>query len=203
MILGVVSSSINKTITPVVTGKPVLSNFRILSTELSRVYFNSTTDVTGLTTTGFVISGKTILSVNIDAGGLSGYFAVSVPFTFWDNNTIRLGENNSLVDVNTKLHNFTMEYIVNNIAEPTASTNRYVSVAGGGDGTSEASPWTWAQAVTNAAPGMTIWVKAGNYGSYVGSFDKNTTTISNPIKFIGYKTSTGGVPDVIESNYYD
>ena len=79
----------NEIPTPPSSSTPILTNFSIDDYQKSRVYFDASADITGMTTTGFVISGKTISSVTIDGDGLGGYFTVSSPFTFWDNNTIQ------------------------------------------------------------------------------------------------------------------
>ncbi len=173
---------------------PILSNFRIENSYPDRVYFDSSGDISGLTKQGFVISGKTISSINTSGN----YFTVSSPFTFWDNNTIRLGENDNPTDVNSKMHNFTLSYIQNNIDEPDASTNRYVAVGASGDGTSEGNAASLTFMANNAAPGQTWWIKAGNYGNTSISLTKNGTA-TNPIKYVGYKSSIGD----ITKNYLD
>lgn len=178
------------------TGTPTLSNFRIENAEPSRVYFDSSSSISGMTATGFVISGKTISSVSVNGTNTTGhYFTVTEPFTFWDNNTIRLESGDGTV------HDFTMEYIVNNIVEPTASGSvRYVTTtaSGSADGTTEGNAWTIEQAISGASAGMTIYVKAGLYSSKQLDFRK-VGTVDNPIKWIGYKTTTGD----ITSNYWD
>lgn len=196
-LLGIVSDTGGAIIT---SNEPVLSNFHIDNDTPTHVEFDSSTNITGITTTGFVISGKTISNVTIDSDGLGGYFTISVPFTFWDNNTIRLGENDDTSDRQTTLHNFTLSYIENNIVEPSASTYRYVTTvaSGGGNGLTEGTAWTVSEATSNASAGMTIWVKAGNYG-FEHFVSANNGTINSPIKFIGYKTTIGD----ITSNYFD
>lgn len=179
------------TTTPPSGDTPLLSNFRIEDSQKSRVVFDATSDITGMTTTGFVISGKTISSVTIDGDGLGGYLTVSSAFDFWDNNTIRLESGGGTV------YDFDMQYIDNNISEPSASVNRYVttSATGSGDGTTEGTAWTWQQAFANSSAGQTVWVKAGNYGNINISISKNGTT-NSPIKFIGYKNTIGDNPNV-------
>ena len=169
---------------------PILSNFRIENSYPDRVYFDSSGDISGLTKQGFIISGKTISS--LDVGG--SYFKVSSAFTFWDNNTIRLENGNGIVS------DFTLSYIKNNIFEPDASNYRYVttSASGGGNGLSEGNAWTLTQAFDNAEQGQTIWIKAGNYGSITKTISKKGQ-MNSPIKFIGYKSVIGD----IKSNYYD
>ena len=179
-----------------------LSNFRIENSNKNRIYFDVNEPITGSNTNGFTISGKTISGITVIPGQLTGhYFTVSSPFTFWDNNTVRY-EGGSDLNVNE----FTLSYIENNIEEPAASIYRYVTntASGGGDGISEETAWTIYEAVHQATPGMTVWIKAGNYGdvefqdSTSDRFEK-TGTATNPIKFIGYKTS----PDDINVNYFD
>jgi len=177
--------------------KAVLSNFRIENSYKNRVYFDVKGDISGLTKQGFVISGKSISSINTSGN----YFTVTSSFNFWDNNTIRLGENSDSSDVNTKVHNFTLSYIINSILEPEANTYRYVTTDanGGGDGKSEATAWTLKEAASNAVAGMTIWIKAGDYGSIQNWTINKSGTASNPIKYIGYKSSI----EDITSNYFD
>ncbi len=179
----------------VAQGKPVLSNFRIEDSNKNRVYFDASGDISGLTKNGFVISGKTITSISITGN----YFTVSSAFDFWDNNTIRLGEHTDTTDRQSTLYNFTLQYIENNIVEPTASTYKYVttSASGGGNGDSEGTAWTLTEAFSNATSGTTVWIKAGNYG-VVANLDSNNGTVTDPIKFIGYKTTIGD----ITSMYY-
>ena len=52
---------------------PVLSNFRVEDSSKDRVYFDVDGDISGLTIQGFVISGKTISSINTSGN----YFTVS------------------------------------------------------------------------------------------------------------------------------
>ena len=172
---------------PVFAGtNPKIDNFRINDTNKDRVYFDAYGDISALNTTGFTISGKTISAVNTT----NNYFTVSSAFNFWDNNTIRLVSGNGTV------YDFDMQYIDNNIAEPTASTNRYVSTTatGAGNGQSIGSPWTLSQA-GSATAGMTVWIKAGDYGNATLN-PSNSGSSGSPIKFIGYTTTIGDDPDV-------
>ena len=174
----------------------VLTNFRIENDQSSRVYFDSSEPITGKSYNGFFISGKTITGLNIVSGSGSGhYFTVSSAFTFWDNNTIRY-EGGS----DTNIIEFTLSYIKNNIKEPEANSYRYVTIlaTGSGDGLTEEKAWTLQQAVSNATAGMTIWIKAGNYGNQNLSISKAGSPLT-PIKFIGYKSKIGD----ITSNYFD
>lgn len=73
-----------------------------------------------------------------------------------------------------------------------ALTERYVSSTadGSGNGTSENSPWTLAQALTNASAGHRVNVK----GSFTLSADfspSNAGTNQSPIVWRGYQTSIG------------
>ena len=168
-----------------------LSNFRIENSYKDRVYFDVSGDISGLTKQGFVISGKLISSINTSGN----YFTVTTAFTFWDNNTIRLGETSDSSDRQAVLHNFNLEYIENNISEPDASTYRYVSstASGSGNGISEANPWTFEQAGNLVEAGMTVWCKAGDYGNINVTINKNGT-VNSPIKFIGYTNEIGDDP---------
>ena len=179
---------------------PVLKNFEIRDSNPNRVYFTAEGDISGLTTQGFVISGKTITSINTSGN----YFTVSPAFTFWDNNTIRLGEITDTSDRQTTIHNFTLTYIENNIDEPVSSGTEYfvdAAATGTGDGLSETNAFTTIQEGLNAAnsPGSTIWVKAGTYVNTEGDVIRGSGTIINPIKIIGYKNTPGD----ISSMYYN
>ena len=114
---------------------PVLNNFKILQGEEDKVYFEASGEdlskLENLTKQGFIISGKTITVLNIIKDSPAGHsFTVSSAFTFWDNNTIRLENGDGTVD------DFTLTYIINNLIEPNATTNRFVSAtaSGGNDG---------------------------------------------------------------------
>ena len=184
---------------------PVLTNFRIENANKNRVYFDSSDLITATTVKGFKIEGKNIYNITINSGGTTGhYFKVSTPFTYWDNNLIRYegvadGKESDLADFNNnRLFDFTLQYIENNIAEPTAITDRYVSVSGGGDGTSIGSPWTLSQAVSSATAGMTVHIAKGTYPNLTYTI-KNSGKATNPIKFIGYGTNPGDKPVLTRS----
>lgn len=188
-LLGVLSAN-----QPVVdSGTPVLSSFEITDAEPARVYFDASGDVTGLTTSGFVISNKTISTVTIDGDGLGGYFTVSSGFTFWDNSTIRLESGDGTV------HDFNLTYIENSINEPAAMADRYVTVTGAGshNGTI-GNEWTITEAFTNAVAGQTVHIAAGDYGS-VNCTVANDGTATDPIKFIGYDSAPGDNPSLTRS----
>ncbi|MET2984913.1 T9SS type A sorting domain-containing protein [Aureibaculum conchae] len=181
---------------------PKIFNFRVESFEPNRVYFDSDKPIQGSSAEGFFISYRTISGITINAGSTSNhYIEVSESFSYWDNNTIRYeGGGNIKDDDNNFLKEFTLSYIVNNIPEPSTTKDRYVttSASGGGDGTSESSAWTLTEAFSKASAGMTVWIKAGNYGNKNLTFS-NDGTANSPIKFVGYKNTIGD----ITSNYYD
>ncbi|HBK70932.1 MAG TPA: hypothetical protein DDZ39_04620, partial [Flavobacteriaceae bacterium] len=170
--------------------------------EPNKVFFDSDKPITGSSTGGFTVSNRSISGLTVNDGQLSNhYFTVSESFTFWDNNTIRYeGGGDVKDDEGNNLHDFTLSYIENNIPEPDTSQDRYVTTSanGSGDGKSEATAWTWKEAFSNATAGMTVWIKAGNYGNLNLNMYNDGTSM-NPIKFIGYKNSIGD----ITSNYYD
>ena len=144
----------------------MLFNFRVNDTNKDRVLFDCTRDCSGLTKTGFTISGKIISSITIDGDGFGGYLTVKSDFVnayfdFWDNNTIRLESGDGTVP------NFDLTYIENNIIEPSSPVNKWVDVtsSGLGDGASPADVATISYAFENAVAGETWWVKAGDYGN--------------------------------------
>jgi len=181
---------------------PTIFNFRIEASEPNKVYFDSDKPITGSSTDGFTISNRSISGITISSGQLSShYFTVTESFSYWDNNTIRYEGGSNIKDENgNSLFEFTLSYIKNKIPEPDASQDRYVttSATGGGDGLTESTAWTWDEAFSRANAGMTVWIKAGDYGNLNLAIYNDGTSVS-PIKFIGYKESTGD----ITSNYYD
>lgn len=172
---------------------PVINNFLVKNNESSKIYFDSSEPITATTYTGFIVSGKSINEIHINSGQNTGhYFTVSVPFTFWDNNTIRYEGGSNIQDADSNgVYDFTLTYILNNITEPDASTNRYVnaSASGGGNGLSDGTAWTLAEGISNSAAGQTIWIKAGAYSG--GHELNNSGSVSSPIKFKGYTTDIG------------
>ena len=104
-----------------------LYNFRIEGNQPSRVYFDSKVPISGSSSAGFVISGKTIKSLHLSSAGKTGhYFTVSETFTFWDNNTIRYEGGSNLKDhEGSDLAEFTMCYIKNEISEPSGTGKIY------------------------------------------------------------------------------
>lgn len=198
------------TIPPVISVLyPVLYNFRVDDTDPTKVLFDSTSPLIGTTTTGFIVTGKTISGLTINSGQLTGHsFTVSSAFSYWSNNTIRYEGGSNVKDSTDTfpIVNFTLAYIQNNIPEPVglSAGYRYVSATavGGQNGQSEANPWTLAEVRSQVASGQTVFVKAGDYGTdYLDISASGTPT--SPIKIIGYKTAiTGGESD-ITSNYFD
>lgn len=172
---------------------PIMTNFRVNEATPTHVHFDAPLGpVTGLTTQGFTVSGKAVTNINT----LIGYIEVDTPFTFWDNNTIRLEGGNGVV------YDFTMTYISNLIDEPDAVVNRYVSSSGSGDGTSEAAAASLTYALANANPGETWWIKAGTYpGQYSAS---RGGALDNPIKYKGYTSAIGDLDDdyIVDSFTY-
>lgn len=181
-------------------GKPRIGNFIVSPTSKNKVLFTSLGDISTLTKDGFVISGKTILSID----PVDNHFIVDPPFNFWDNNTIRLGEITDISDRQSALHNFTLTYLENNIPDPSTYTNtRWVATTGSdaNDGLTAANAWATIQKGVQDSPSNCIVnVKAGGYGAESFVFDFNNTNgdIDNHKKIRGYKTTA----DDINSMYY-
>lgn len=166
-----------------------MTNFRIEKGQETRIYFDSKGNLSGLTIKGFKVKGKTIKSISVSGG----YLTVSPAFNYWDNNTIKLENGNGVVP------DFSLQYIQNKLVEPKASENRYVTVKGAGshNGTL-GNEWNLVEGMRNAKAGMTVWVRAGNYGP-INPVIKNSGTPSSPIKFIGYQSSPGDNPKLSKS----
>jgi len=182
---------------------PTLSNFRIEQSHLNRIYFDSSEPITATTFTGFEISTHRISAIVINGSETTGhYFRTSSPFNFWNNTTISFNGGSNLADADgTKLNKFVLQHVINNISEPTASKNYYISLEGNdsNNGTSESSAWrTIGKAAKEAKAGSTVWIKAGNYGNEQVLLE-NSGTVTNPIKFIGYKNSPGDIDDLYYS----
>ncbi|GAG22858.1 unnamed protein product, partial [marine sediment metagenome] len=100
---------------------PLISEFRV-DTVLDRVYFTSSEIITvGLNgEVGFTITDKTISSVTINTGALTGhYFTVTADFDYYSNNTIRYDGSGDMADeFSNKVYPFDLQYIQNNIVEP-------------------------------------------------------------------------------------
>lgn len=181
---------------------PRLFDFRVGPDLPDRVYFQSDKAIVGTSPNGFVVSNESVAELFIESGALTGhYLRLSAPLDFWDNNTVRYDGGGDLTDTEARpLLEITLTYVENDIPEPSAPTERYVTrdAAGGGDGLSEASAWTLSEAFENAEPGMSVWMKAGDYGDQNFSITANGTPTS-PIKFIGYRETVGD----IANNYWD
>ncbi len=174
-----------------------LSNFRIINSEKNKVYFDSSEPITASTTNGFTINDKTISGITINTGSKAEhYFTVSSAFTFWDNSTIRYNG-----DSDISVEAFDLQYIDNKIVEPSASVERYASLAGSGshDGTSEGNAWTLKEAAANATAGQKVWVKAG--GDFKGVSFKNNGKVDKPIIVKGYVSTIGDIDGVSFHTY--
>ena len=183
---------------------PVFKNFRIEQTQPGRVYFDSNVPVNGSTVSGIVISGKKVSGISLQAGSTNGhYLTVSMPFTFWDNNTIRYEGGSNIESAHgVSLSEFTLQYIENNIPEPTGTGKKYYVATSGSDvqdGLSESKSWrTITHAAKVAKAGDIVYIRAGDYGSEQVVV-LNSGTASEPIKFIGYKNTPGDNPKIERS----
>ena len=184
---------------------PTLSNFRIENSEKSRVYFDSNVSITGSDIAGFFIGNKTITGITVASNATSGhYFTVGNAFNFWDNHTIRYEGGSDIKDASDNaLHLFTLSYIHNTIPEPDVSnTEYYVTTSGSdsNDGLTESTSFgTIQKALDVAGAGNTVWIKAGVYNTRASTYVRNSGTVNNPLKIIGYKNNTND----ITSTYYN
>jgi len=176
--------------------KAQLSNFRIENNQVSRIYFDVNGDISELTTEGFIVSGRTINGIN----KTENYFSVNNPFTFWDNNTIRLENLNSEVSA------FSLQHIRNKIVEPSALNEEWFVDAGissSGDGKREDTAFKTINEAIKAITqgGAIVHIKAGNYGAeYVKLINElPSNSSSQPYVFQGYRDTPG---DLNNKNYY-
>jgi len=190
---------------------PTLFNFRILDGQTSRMYFDSSISITGISSVGFTISDKSIVGIQWAGSGQTQghYFTVDTPFTFWDNNTIRLENGNNII------YDFTLSYITNNIAEPTTKVKTvWVNnkATGAADGTSEADAFTTLQAGLNStvAGGWLLNLKATDtaytdtgIGAASGANNGYSGGINSPGVVQGYKTTPGDLNGVMYYAYGD
>lgn len=82
-----------------------------------------------------------------------------------------------------------------------AITDKYVSstATGSGDGSSEASPWTLAQAVSNLAAGQRVNIKKGVYTLTSVLNPSAHGTAYRPVLWRGYDTTPGDLDDKLTS----
>jgi len=185
----------NQATTPIIpppaSGDAILTNFRVVPSQLKRIYYDSSSDETGMTATGFVVTDKTVDSVNT----VSNYLIVDSDFTYWDNATVRLSSGSG------EALDFALKHVDNQVSEPTSSgSTYYVTTSGsnGNTGLSEGQAWlTLTYAVAQISAGDVIYVKAGTYTGELIDINAKSGTSTNPIKIIGYKSTIND----ISSNY--
>ncbi len=175
---------------------PRLIDFRIESKFPYRLYFNSSEVIRGTSANGFIVANKVIVDIKLNQGELTDhYFVLEEPLTYWDNLTIRYIGGSDLKDSEGKgIYPFSIRYVRNDLFEPKSNKyNYFISVTGNdlNDGLSEESSWrTITKAGKSVKAGSTVWIKAGDYGDENISI-KASGTITDPIKFIGYKYKPG------------
>lgn len=195
------------------SGQTVLYNFRVSATEADRVLFDSTGNVSAMTARGFVISDRNVVGVTVSGAGTTGhYFTVDEPFTYWDHNTIRLGEINGSATGDGTVSDFELRYIDNRIPRPAPSgTDFFVdaSVAASGNGLSEAAAFktiTEGLQAIRAYSGMggSLWIKAATYRETIPEdiMRDMAGTADQPIYISGYSATPGDNPRV-EIRYPD
>jgi len=178
-----------------------LLNFRIEKNNTSRIYFDSELKLSlslKVSLGNFKVSENSIVGIVINSNQKTGhYLSLKTSYTFWDNVTIsyKMDKEGDLGE----LYSFDLMYVVNNISEPKSSGFRYVKVNGSGkhDGTL-GNEWTFEEAAKLAEPGMTVWIKSGDYIN-IHPVIGNSGNRKSPIKFIGYKSKTGDNPNIPKS----
>lgn len=190
-LVGLVSNNLVEVSPPTANGlSPLIYNFNITNLEPTKVYFDSNEVITASTVTGFTITDKTISSITINTGETTGhYFTVSVAFNFWANNTIRYAGGSNIQDSETNaVIDFDLQYITNDINEPTPLVEKYVTVAGAGthNGTL-GNEWTLTEACLYATAGDHVNIAKGTYSSTYTI--NNSGTVENPIIFEGYNAT--------------
>lgn len=191
--------------TPPSGDAPLLSNFIVDDLYKDRVYFDSSEVITATTTTGFVIYGKTISSININSNSTTGhYFLLADELDFWDNNLIEYTGGSNIQDTDSHIvYDFTLQHIDNLIDEPVGNQpDKYVTTSGGTGAGTIGDPWSFEYAGQSAVAGTTVWVKAGNYGAD-NIVIANNGTADNPIKFIGYDNTIGDAISLNRQNLFD
>lgn len=79
-----------------------------------------------------------------------------------------------------------------------AITEKYCTTTGAGahDGTSEANAWSLTEALTNAAAGHRVNIKAGTYTLAANATPTNAGTVAQPIIWRGYNSTIGDLESV-------
>lgn len=184
---------------------PTLTNFNIINTQTSRVYFNSTASVAGLAVTGFKINDKTISSITINGTSTTGhYITVSTPFKYGEVVNIEcLGGTGTIKD-------FPKDYVANNILY--VGAERWVTPTGAGakNGTNLANAYSMTElnSASLTAP-MRVNIAKGNYTGTLTAKNGNAGT-GEYIIYEGYNNSPGDMNyavyhpnygDVLNANY--
>ena len=180
------------------TGTPYISAFHVENDQRSRVYFDSSADITGLTTTGFKINDKTISSLTLNGTNTSGhYITVGSAFKYGEVINIEyLGGNGTILE-------FPKDYVANNLIY--SGTEVWVTPTGGGskNGT-KANPYSMTElnAATLTAP-TRVNIAKGSYSGSLTAKNGNSST-GEYIVYEGYDTDEGDMNyDVFHPNYGD
>lgn len=168
---------------------PVLSNFHKKDTDRDRIYFDSSSSISGMTSQGFITSNNTILGITVIGTSTTGhYLTVGTSYNYWNNNTVRLTNGDGTV------FDFDLQYITNNIVQPPTNSTKFVAVGASGTGDTVGDPMVWSDAQSVAAGTKVYWEK-GDYGA-INFVQATSGTLSLPIVHEGYDITPGDSPSL-------
>lgn len=183
-----------------ITTNPILSNFRIEDNQRSRIYFDSSTPITGSTAADFILwETTTFTGIYINPNNTSGhYLTTATPLNIFSNPLVEY-DGSSISNSFGPLLRMRLQRVTNNIAEPTPLVNYYVdaSVSSSGNGLSEGSAFkTIQEGIDVLSAGDKLWIKAGIYTGTSLAGSTQDGTLENPIQIEGYKNTPGDGPEL-------